>query len=78
VVCASTMQVIVDIDPAASVTGTFETLAGQSTPLILHPTIAGRFSAELAIGEGRVTPLVVATGPGGTRTLTLTDCIVVG
>lgn len=78
VTCASTMQVVVDIDPKISVTGTFETLSGASTPLIVDPGIAGRFSAELAIGEGRVTPLVVATSAGGTVTLALDDCIVIG
>lgn len=78
VVCASTMLIVVDIAPADSITGSFETLAGLSEPLIAHPTIAGRFTAELAIGEGRVTPRVVATGPGGTQGLTLADCIVIG
>jgi len=76
--CATTMQVTVDVDPSASVSGRFETLAGQSTPLVAHSTTQGRFSAELAIGEGRVTPRVVATGPGGTSTLTLADCIIIG
>lgn len=78
VVCASTMQVVVDIEPAEAITGTFETDGGLSQPLVAHPTVVGRFTSELDIGEGRVTPFVVATGPGGTDTLTLDDCIVIG
>ncbi|RLE24980.1 MAG: hypothetical protein DRJ50_03790 [Actinobacteria bacterium] len=76
-VCAATMQVTVDIDPSISVSGSFKTSAGQTAPLVAHGGIAGRFLGELVIGEGSVTPRVVATGPGGTTTLNLADCIVV-
>jgi hypothetical protein len=76
-VCASTMQVTVDIDPSVSVSGSFKTSAGQSTPLVAHGGVAGRFLGELVIGEGSVTPRVVATGPGGSDTLNLADCIVI-
>jgi RNA polymerase sigma factor (sigma-70 family) len=76
-VCASTMQVTVDIDPSISVSGSFKTSAGQSSPLVAHGGIAGRFLGELVIGEGSVTPRVVATGPGGTTTLNLASCIVI-
>jgi hypothetical protein len=71
------MQVTVDIDPSISVSGSFKTLAGQSSPLTAQGGVEGRFLGELVIGEGRVTPRVVATGPGGTTTLNLADCIVI-
>lgn len=76
-VCASTMQVTVDINPSVSVSGSFKTSSGLSSPLAAHGSIAGRFLGELFIGEGNVTPRVVATGPGGTTTLNLTSCLVI-
>jgi RNA polymerase sigma factor (sigma-70 family) len=77
-VCGFTMQVAVDIAPSASVSGQFQTSGGLSTPLTAHPTIAGRFTANLEVGEGSFTPQVSATGPGGSSTLPLSTCIVIG
>jgi RNA polymerase sigma factor (sigma-70 family) len=77
-VCGFTMQVTVDITPSTSINGQFQTTGGLSTPLTAHPTIAGRFIADLDVGEGSFSPLVAATGLGGSTTLPLANCIVIG
>ncbi len=79
--CGPTMTVVVDVSPSAGVTGTFEWAVAVSSdppPLVPVGEVAGRFTASLTIaGEFVVTPSVSVTGPGGSRTEELDDCIVI-